>query len=100
MPGFKKFFGFFLFAALMLIKVSALHVYTHDDTDVDSIENCTTCDIALENQSSDVQLQANIVEVPVQEIAKGTLTIGTEQQLKPMRFNFFLFSRPPPSSVS
>lgn len=100
MPGFKKFFGFLLFVSLMLVKVSALHVYTHDDTDVDSIENCTTCDIALENQNSELQLATGIVEVSIQEIIPKAFKINADQQLKSIRFYSLFFSRPPPSSIS
>ncbi|SNY99819.1 hypothetical protein [Flagellimonas pacifica] len=100
MPEFKKFFGFFLFAALMLVKISALHVYTHDDTDVDAVENCTICDIALENQNSDFQLDNDTLKISAQEISQEAIGISADQQLKPIRFNFLLFSRPPPFSVS
>ncbi|NER19032.1 hypothetical protein [Spongiivirga citrea] len=38
--------------ALMLVKVSAFHVYAHDDASKASIENCNTCDLAIENQQA------------------------------------------------
>jgi len=44
----------FLLFALMLFKVSAFHVYTHQNESDNTIENCSTCDIALENQDSEL----------------------------------------------
>nr|WP_298789509.1 hypothetical protein [uncultured Allomuricauda sp.] len=100
MPRCKRFLGFLLFAALMLVKVSALHVYTHNDTEGDSIENCATCEVALENQNSDILFTDGIIEVAIQDIVTDSLVLFENQAFVATKFNFLLFSRPPPAPLS
>ena len=38
------------FAILMLVKISSFHAYTHDDCNENSIEDCSLCELAVENQ--------------------------------------------------
>ncbi|MEX0312761.1 MAG: hypothetical protein AB3N18_01185 [Allomuricauda sp.] len=97
MPELKKVIGFVLFASLMLVKVSALHVYTHQDSEKDSVEHCDICDIAIENQTSDVQINPIITIEHSPEIVETTWEPHFDQQLTTIRFNFSLFSRPPPT---
>ncbi|UII75954.1 hypothetical protein LV716_17070 [Flagellimonas sp. HMM57] len=81
----------------MLIKVSALHVYAHQDDDCDAIENCEICDIALESQSSGL-------EIPLQLICSNGNSIleikgfkEKSQVFSSASNTFRLFGRPPPS---
>jgi len=43
-------FGFFL--ALLLVKVSSFHVYSHTDDDCHETEACLYCELAIENQNT------------------------------------------------
>ncbi len=100
MGGFKNVLGLFFFGTLMLIKVSAFHIYTHDDTDADNIENCIVCDAVLENLTSDIQFAGdNIDVVPAHEIADSVPQAFFDQPAETAVFYFRLFSRPPPVSL-
>ncbi|WP_461444985.1 hypothetical protein [Maribacter sp.] len=87
-----------LLLILMFFKVSAVHVYTHEDTSTDQIENCKICDSAIENQdiehlsTASVTIDANpqLFSTPP-KIAYVPLSITTS--LAHLR----LFSRPPPA---
>ncbi len=96
MPELKKVIGFLLFFTLMLVKVSAFHVYAHDDTEADGIENCDVCDLAIENQGSEIQFSIEVPTIEPPELLPNALEIRLEQQLETGYFNFPLFSRPPP----
>nr|WP_299485183.1 hypothetical protein [uncultured Allomuricauda sp.] len=100
MPRCKRFLGFLLFAVLMLVKVSALHVYTHNDTEGDTIENCTTCEVALENQNSDILFTSGVIEVTTPDITTNSLVLFEDQQFVATKLNSLLFSRPPPAFLS
>jgi len=99
MPEYKKVIGFVLFVSLMFIKVSAFHVYVHGDAKTDSIENCTICNLAVENQGLEMQFTVGVPTVGPPQILVSPLKIGVNQQFKTVRFNFSLFSRPPPHSL-
>ncbi|WP_136465273.1 hypothetical protein [Flagellimonas onchidii] len=96
MPECKKVIGFLLFTTLILVKVSAFHVYVHHDSETDEIENCTVCDLVMENQGSELQFSTPVVEMDTPEVIQVIKEIVSGQQLKTIRFNFSLFSRPPP----
>ena len=97
MRDFIKIFSLFAFTALMFVKISALHVYSHigDDCD-DEIENCASCEIAMEHQQSVL----SVPEVP--ELNNVILTEYntniafeiTASVLKAIPSDFY--SRPPP----
>lgn len=40
----------FLLFTLLLVKVSALHVYSHQDSPTDAVEDCTLCEVLMTNQ--------------------------------------------------
>ncbi|AZQ58235.1 hypothetical protein EJ994_05190 [Maribacter sp. MJ134] len=87
----------FLLFALMVLKVSSFHVYTHEDTTQDSVENCAICDLAIENPDIDF-----IVPVPLASTTTVPLCAFNEQPvIKDITISsFFLrnsfFGRPPP----
>ncbi|SHG33288.1 hypothetical protein SAMN04488116_1002 [Flagellimonas flava] len=97
MWDFKKILGFVLLTSLMLVKVSALHVYSHQEDDSDTAENCHLCDIAMDNQSMD--MLANNDTLPQQNVTP----IIEEEPLTVLPYvitdfsTSLLFSRPPPS---
>ena len=95
----RKFIGLLLFTSLMLIKVSGFHVYSHQDDDPETIENCNICDLALENQALDFQTPDDSYVVADIEFPQRHQQTLKDQQLKEQSFNYYLFSRPPPSPV-
>lgn len=50
---------FIFFATLWLVKVSAIHVYSHTNNDCDRLDNCEYCELAIENQNSE-----NVIPLP------------------------------------
>lgn len=81
----------------MLIKVSSFHVYTHQDNSVDTIENCSICDMAIQNQNSDFTFVAILAVILL------TAIIFTGKKLLPLSleapsfyFRYAIFGRPPP----
>ncbi len=92
-------FGLLLLTALMLVKVSAFHIYSHQDFDTDAIEDCSYCDLAIENQNAEL-LVADIVV----DFAKKTFFFETKKpqfahqiELIGLKENLKLFLRPPPA---
>ncbi|MEM8847821.1 MAG: hypothetical protein AAGD17_12035 [Bacteroidota bacterium] len=57
----KRICSFIVFTTLLLIKVSAFHVYTHHHDDCDSVENCEICDVVFENQTTDFDVLHPII---------------------------------------
>lgn len=94
----KTYLSIFFFAALMLVKVSTLHIYTHQDSDEDTIENCLLCDFALENQQTDfffgseTVLVHTFVDIP-DVVESDFINLFLDTSLS----DYTLFSRPPPS---
>jgi hypothetical protein len=90
--------GFFAFMALMFVKVSALHVYAHHDYEGHEVEDCTSCELAMENQSVEVLLDFS-EELVLQQF----FSYPEPTQLKELcdfsntSKNLHLFLRPPPS---
>ena len=41
----------------MLVKVTSFHVYSHQDNKVDTIENCSICELAVQNQNAEYTLE-------------------------------------------
>lgn len=90
--------GLFAFMALMFLKVSALHVYTHHEFEGHEIADCTSCELALENQTAEVftgffdeiALQQHFFFAePLQAKELGDFSNSAK--------NLHLFLRPPPS---
>ncbi|WP_139063645.1 hypothetical protein [Flagellimonas eckloniae] len=81
----------------MLVKVSALHVYSHTDCDEDKIESCAVCDLALETQDTGF-LDVTQPVVSTQSCftySESCFDIVNTDFTSSLSFN--LFSRPPPS---
>jgi len=90
----------FVLVTLMLFKVSALHVYTHQDNASEDIENCEICELAVENQ------QAAYLITPPQQVHTDVLNFNTKKQTAfyfrthaSSLFRFSLYGRPPPVQV-
>ncbi|MEM8847973.1 MAG: hypothetical protein AAGD17_12795 [Bacteroidota bacterium] len=93
----KKIFGLLLFTGLMLLKVSAFHVYAHQDDDCESIENCEICDIALENQTSDIDFfTPPALKINNKVLFEDVLVITTHSFESDSKVSLLL-SRPPPN---
>jgi len=81
----------------MLCKVSAFHVYTHEDSSSDDIENCLQCDLAIENQVAELSVplmlsfEKPLVAYDNRQVIQPYLNTVT---LSPLRFQ--QFGRPPP----
>ncbi|MBS9463631.1 hypothetical protein KIM67_14525 [Flagellimonas sp. 389] len=93
----KRIAGLLVFTFLMLIKVSALHVYTHQNDDCNAIENCEICDIALESQTSDLEIPSQFISSNYHTILEVKRFTETPQVFSKASNAFQLFSRPPPS---
>ena len=81
----------------MLFKVSAAHVYSHQEADIDTIENCKICDVAVENQEAEFVV-SNVIslETPVQTPFPKENLIYLPQTDSSKLVHFRLFGRPPP----
>lgn len=95
----KKILFSFLLLTLMIVKVSAFHTYFHSDDSNTSIENCNTCDIAIENQ------QAQFAEI---ELFDHTVITNFDFTTKEDHFiavlliadnepSYYFQNRPPPA---
>ncbi|MEM9362524.1 MAG: hypothetical protein AAGA43_07815 [Bacteroidota bacterium] len=94
----KRICGFIVFTTLLLIKVSAFHVYTHHHDDCDSAEECEICDIVLDNQTSDFDVpQPAFLDTHQWVIPKELVILGSFNVLVDSKLNL-LFCRPPPFS--
>ena len=81
----------------MIIKVTSFHVYSHQDNTVDTIENCSICDMAIQNQNSEFTFVATLVLILL------PLLIFTGKKITPYvvevptyYFRYATFGRPPP----
>ena len=89
----------FLLIALLLIKVSAFHIYEEHDTLEDSGEKCELCLMAVESLQLD-GTDPGVVDVPRAEVAvfQGLSQIFARQSFARKGETLLLFSRPPPAS--
>lgn len=85
-----------VFLSLLFVKVSAVHVYAHQNTDY-QVEICGYCDLAIENQQSELtpahttpELSATHSELPVTEIAQAVEVVIS------IHHSSYIFTRPPP----
>jgi len=87
----------FLLFTLLLVKVSAFHVYLHQDDATNEIENCQVCHIVAETQSLEhhntppLSVDPPRVEIVLQEPILQDNIIVTSSFLQAK-----IFSRPPP----
>lgn len=95
--AYKKITLFFLFTVLMLIKVSAFHVYSHQTDENNKIENCSICDIVSLNQQNQFLVSeetnapnSNLVFVPLEKNFKSVPTTFFDDRAS------YLCCRPPP----
>lgn len=90
----------FAFLALMLFKVSSFHVYTHQDTSLDQIENCKICDSAIENQDAEFLSSAlECFDVSQNLVFEEKNLSKAQQSFTTVKLHFRFFGRPPPSAV-
>ena len=94
----KRICGFVVFTTLLLIKVSAFHVYTHHHDDCDSVENCEICDVVFDNQTSDFDVpQPIILDSPRWVLSKDFSISISSIFIDDSKLNR-LSCRPPPMS--
>ena len=95
----RNIIAFILFGALMLIKVSALHIYTHQGSETDSMDHCHLCEMAIEAQQADLDFAQNymapVLLAPLVQMVKTSYSQATSFTTVPNS----LFSRPPPSTL-
>ncbi|WP_420828444.1 DUF2645 family protein [Maribacter zhoushanensis] len=91
------YFSVFILFCLMLIKVTSFHVYTHQDSAVDSIENCSICDLAVQNHNSDFTFVATLLLILLPIIKFTGKSISPLVLEAPSNyFRYAIFGRPPP----
>ncbi|UII81319.1 hypothetical protein [Flagellimonas sp. CMM7] len=90
----------FLLIGLLLIKVSAFHVYEHQNNLDNPLEHCEHCLLAFDGQ----QFEGLIPSNPVPQ--KFLTPVISKQKIVSSKFSFTntaklvsLFSRPPPSQM-
>ncbi len=82
----------------MLIKVTSFHVYSHDDNSIDTIGNCSICDMAIQNQNSEFAFVAVLLFILLPLItfsSKSATPLVLEEPS--FYFRYATFGRPPPS---
>jgi len=85
---------------LIFFKVSALHIYVHDDSCVEPIENCEICDAALEIQNGEYLFQDGfLIERPNEIVGDTTTSQIVSQTNTSTSIHFRLFERPPPTPI-
>lgn len=94
----KILFSLALFT-LMMVKVSAFHVYMHDDASKAEIENCSTCDLAIEQQQTEfvsidfpVEINTPLTNSPLVTQNFNSVFLLLEKQL-----SYYHQNRPPPA---
>lgn len=85
----------------MLFKLSSLYTHTHHEDDcADEIENCSLCELAIENQNSDAVLATVFVFRAVKVyINTSELLTSYNVVLSSISIHSSLFGRPPPLMV-
>lgn len=95
----KKFLYSFILLALLAFKVSAMHVYLHQEEDI-QIEDCELCEHAVQNQNA-----AFSVTFPPSIPLNATAPINVlkvERFETPALSNALIalpFTRPPPTAI-
>ncbi len=99
MREFTKIAASFIFIALMAFKVSAVHIYSHHDTDADEIENCTSCELAVQQQLTSFTHTVTI-SLPTAVLEAIETTVNTSTVVVVQEYaGYGFFSRPPPTSI-
>jgi hypothetical protein len=90
----------FTFFALMMVKVSAFHVYCHISHDKESIKHCGICDVALVNQHTQLNFADEIEIVStIFVLIPGQKEFNDITTTPESRVSIRLCSRPPPSFI-
>ena len=101
MKDFVKIISLLSFVLLIFIKVSGFHVYTHFSEDSHTaIENCTSCELAIEQQQDDDFITSAPVNCKKPCVVFKTRTIASNFQsftIEAIPSDFF--SRPPPTTI-
>ncbi|WP_394330702.1 DUF2645 family protein [Maribacter forsetii] len=88
----------FILFCLMLIKVTSFHVYSHDDSSIDTIENCSICYMAIQNQNSEFTFVAVLLFILLPLISfSGKRISPLVLEAPSFYFRYPTFGRPPPS---
>jgi len=81
----------------MLIKVTSFHVYSHEDNSIDNIENCSICDMAIQNQNSEFTFVAVLLFILLPLITfSGKSITPLVLEAPSFYFRYATFGRPPP----
>jgi len=74
-----------------------MHVYMHQDASGDDIENCNTCESAIENQNTELLSPATFSFQVTNEIIFSIDSFElVSQEIPTQNLHFRLFGRPPP----
>ncbi len=94
----KQIFSYILLFALLSIKVSSFHVFSHLESEDTEIENCFLCEVTLAHQQ-EALIAPSIVAIKAVTILNPTTPLQL-MQIKLSNFYYFFrhTSRPPPIS--
>ena len=85
-----------LLVGLLFVKVSAFHVYAHQNAD-NQAETCGYCDLAVENQQAELTPGFSALEVPTPPAEHLETQIELPHvEVVSFHLSSFLFTRPPP----
>ncbi len=86
----------FLLLALLMVKISSFHVYAHQGEPDSVTEECTVCDVTLENQQPEIG--GAMVSLPTIRVIPATNVIHFQSNVSDdSQYRLrSLFSRPPP----
>jgi len=86
-----------LLFTLMFFKVSSFHVYSHQDTTSDDIENCKICELAIENQDAEYLITApQTISIPITDLNYLKQSSDYEVVVSSSFLRSDFFGRPPP----
>jgi hypothetical protein len=92
----KKIFFSFILLTLIAFKVSATHVYAHEE-DSFQVEDCELCEQAIQNQNAEFSGQVHVSVPENTSIAMPEITIcGFVSPEVTNELIAFPFTRPPP----
>ncbi|MUH34467.1 DUF2645 family protein [Zobellia amurskyensis] len=91
------YFSVFILFSLILIKVTSFHVYTHQDDSADTIEKCSICDVAIQNQNSEFTFACILVLILLPLIIyTGKKVSSLVLETSSFYLPYVHFGRPPP----
>ncbi|MDE3740350.1 hypothetical protein [Maribacter polysaccharolyticus] len=101
MGNWKKILSFFFLVTLIFIKLSPLHVFSHQSENDSHIEKCLICTMAIDLQQT-VHVQPDVVVFePEIDLVWLELTFGIDNQtIISNQTVYSYFSRPPPFLLS